>query len=97
MQVEFGEAYFAEVDELGAYEELKLVIKGCLDTDFKSRFSALQVQRALFNIMQQRSWSHDITDAPNKAEYTSEEEDQGPMLPIAEAEPYGLEAGDRAQ
>ena len=53
-----------EDDEKLAWEPLKSVIRGCFTIDFKARSNALQVQRSLFDIMQQRGWSQDFCDAP---------------------------------
>ena len=59
VQVEFGEIC-SLADEQVAYTQLKDIIRNCLDLDFLTRTSGLQVQKCLFNIMQQMGWSHDL-------------------------------------
>ena len=62
---------FADVtagDDETAYEELKGVIRGCLDLSVTTRSTAQQVQERLFSIMQQRGWGHDLQDDPSQAE-----------------------------
>ena len=64
MQIEFVEAETAEDSEKMAREPLKSIIRGCFTIDFKIRSTALQVQRSLYDIMQQRGWGQDLCDAP---------------------------------
>ena len=70
-QVEFGEGYIGAEDEVDAYEELKAVIRGCLDVGFRTRLTAQQAQKSLFDIIQARSWSHDVEDSPSPPEVES--------------------------
>ena len=61
MQVVFGEASSQEdAVALQAYEQVKEVIRGCLDLNLQTRSRASQVQKTLFSIMQQNSWGHDL-------------------------------------
>ena len=55
LQVEFGEGYIGEEGKVDAYEELKAVIRGCLDVGFQTRLTAQQAQKSLFDIIQSRS------------------------------------------
>ena len=54
LQVVFGKACCGGEDEFDVHEQLKEVIKGCLNLDHKAKLSAKKVQERLFSITQQK-------------------------------------------
>ncbi len=63
LQIAWAVPHVGTDDEILAYEELKAIIRSCLNVQFRVRPTAADVQKQLGAIMQHRGWSNSLLDA----------------------------------